>query len=421
MNKKLAFSLLFPLVLAACGGSSDDDDGDSAPETPTTPPPAQPEPAPVDAITQASQATASALGLAPISGNDGSVQVYDVIADIGDTWQLSFNTQTGTFSLKVIYSAYGLTDATGTFTHVTSGSFSTFTGAGGAFTLLVDHRTRTISGTMKVGERTASVTGSSYSMPADLAVFAGTYAGLLNSRMQAGGELPPEGPGISALPGTLLLRTDGTGAMCVLGQVTAEGECGQPGGGESSPMTPGVPVQLAWNAADGEVHLKSQQTPDSEPVDLGIVRVQAGDRGAILTTDVPLSSATGSPVTGTTYFVKQQALQGTEMNGSWTCSGGGLPSDTLVVDGPAIRITSAEGETASAQLFYNGFPTESGEPGGEPVEASVFNGFAGTVSEQDPSLQLYVPMSSSLLVSMNVGLSPETLSVRLSICHPAFN
>ncbi|ARP95841.1 hypothetical protein [Bordetella genomosp. 13] len=418
MNKKLAFSLLFPLVLAACGGSSDDDDGDSAP---TTPPPAQPEPAPVDAITQASQATASALGLAPISGNDESVQVYDVIADIGDTWQLSFNTRTGAFSLKVIYSAYGLTDATGTFTHVTSGSFSTFTGAGGAFTLLVDHRTRTISGTMKVGEQTASVTGSSYSMPADLAVFAGTYAGLLNSRMQPGGDIPPEQAGISALPGTLLLRTDGTGAMCVLGQVTAEGECGQPGGGEGSPTMPGTPVQLAWNAADGQVHLRTPQIADSGPVDLGIVRVQAGDRGAILTTDVPLSSATGSPVTGTTYFVKQQALQGTEMNGSWTCSGGGLPSDTLVADAPTIRITSAEGETVSAQLYYNGLPIDSGEPGGEPVTAPVFNGFAGTVSEQDASVRMYVPMSSSLLVSMSAGLSAGTLSVHLSICHPAVN
>ncbi len=422
MNKRLAVTLLFPLVLAACGGGSDDDD--DTPETPTNPEtPAEPETPPViDPVTQASLNTAAQLGMAPIAGNSDTVRVYDVVADIGDTWRLTLDMASGAYTLKVLHTVYGLTDASGTFTQSTNGSFITLTGANGAFTLLIDERTRTIVGAMSLGGRTASVSGTSYAVPTDVSVLAGTYGMLLSLRevvpLPAPGELPGN-PAHQLIPGVVQLRADATAIVCFQGiGVTPDGKCATFGGDETEP-TEGLPAKLTLIPTDGDYQLAGEI--EEVAFDFGTLRVQAGDLGPVLTLDLPFDNGifgSEGDAAGATYLVKQQQLQGNEVDGSWLCTVSGKAETVVTISGTAFSQTR-DGETLPATLQYNGV---FGGPEAVPFNSlvSVISELPGTPGDEEASPSraltgIILPMSSSvMLYSQAISSASETST---SICR----
>lgn len=424
MNKKLAATLLLPLFLAACGGGGGDDDNDPPaappPETPATPE----TPPPVDAVTQASLDTATRLGLAPIAGNAGKVRVYDVVADIGDTWRLTLDMETGAYTLKVLHTVYGLTDTSGTFTQSTNGSFITLTGASGAFTLLIDERTRTIAGAMAVGGKSATVSGTSYAVPTDVAVLAGTYTMLIAAHNIPTAPEPGDDPYpvmYQVLPGAVQLRADGTAVICIQGTgVTPEGLCSVPNvEGEEPDNAPGLPAKLALNATDGEYHVSSQGNEEVEAnFDLGILRVQASDFGPMLTLD--LSAENGIGAAGVTYLAPQRPLAGNEVDGAWQCSMGGKSTGTVAINGTALQQTDATGAQQTSTLNYNEI---SNPPESLPINTlvSVVTTFPADPDDDDqadaapPQARLtgvILPMSSSVMLYTQVNDSTS-----VSLCH----
>ncbi|SAI68417.1 Uncharacterised protein [Bordetella ansorpii] len=354
MNKKLAVSALFPLFLAACGGGGDGDSSNGDTEAPATPPAAV-----TDPVTQGSLNTASQLGLALLPGNEGSVRVYDVTADIGDTWRLTLDLATGAYSVKVLYTAYGLTDASGTFTVAANGDFTTVTGP--STTLLLDERTRTLSGSMSLGGRAATVSGTRYALPADVSVLAGNYVFAVAAHGMT--VLANGGSSIygmqATLPGTLMLRGNGTGVACALAIVNSAGKCSVPG----SQSYDGITVQFATDPSNGQLTLlgtipPATPTSAATPINLGLVRVQAGDRGQVLVLDLPPGNGlfnNSGMVSGVTYAIKQQKLSGTESDGTWTCSREGAFDGTLVVNGGKGSYTNRTNVLSTYAFTYNTF------------------------------------------------------------------
>ncbi|WP_144638754.1 hypothetical protein [Bordetella genomosp. 13] len=416
MRKKLALTLLFPVFLAACGGGGGSDDDDTPPPVTETPPPDDSAPPPpVDPVTQASLATAAQLGLAPIAGNTDSVRVYDLVADMGDSWRLTLNLDTGAYTLAVLYTAYDLTGTSGTFARTANGAFSTVTGAGGVFTLLIDDRTRTIAGTVALGGMTASVSGTAYAAPVDRAVLAGTYLLDLYARAlpsESDDGTPPLPVEYQATFGALRIGADGASALCVESTFNAEGRCVDPDGDENPPF----PAEVSLNQADGLLHAVVTQS-DEQTLDLGPIRVQAGDRGPVLALDVPREGDAIFPITGVTYLVRQQALQGTEMDGAWTCSSSGKPTGTLSISGTALAWTDADGATRRTTLQYNQHAYRDDDPTALPGLASaVFTATPTDGTEPEFDSEYLLPLSASLLLVADYRY-PGTMST----CHISGN
>ncbi|WP_144638750.1 hypothetical protein [Bordetella genomosp. 13] len=422
MNKKLAATLLFPLFLAACGGGGGDDDDEQTPppETPTTP---ENPPPPVDAVTQASLDTAARLGLAPIAGNAGNVRVYDVVADIGDTWRLTLDMGTGAYGLKVLHTVYGLTDTSGTFTQSTNGSFITLTGASGAFTLLIDERTRTIAGAMALGGKTATVSGTSYTVPADVSVLAGTYSMLI-----AAHNIPPEPqPGEEPeetyhqlLPGAVMLRADGSAVICPESySVNAEGLCTTPFDDDTYP---GLTGKLAIDAADGEYHLRAKYEDEEEAIDFGILRVQAGDFGPVLTLDLAAASGVfGDDSAGVAYLVTQRTLAGTELDGSWTCSQKGELAGTASISATNLVFTDTASVQQTGTLYYD--QIYNSEEENVPFKALVSLVTTPAADPNDEEAEAPEPRLSGVLLPMSSSVmllsrfNRESSDLPAGICH----
>ncbi|ARP95842.1 hypothetical protein [Bordetella genomosp. 13] len=416
MHKKLAAALLLPLLLAACGGSDDDDDDAPQQETPTAPAPETPAeepPAPeLDPVTEGSQATAELLGLAPIAGNSETITVYDVVADIGDTWRLTLDSQAGTYHIKPLQTQFGVGESSGTYTSTSSGEFfTTITGGDGAFVLLIDNRTRTIAGNMFVDGMLSTVSGTSYAVPADLSTLAGTYvfsgaARQLMDPMRASVGIMAGGD--DYLRGTLMIRADATMVVCLDEQVTSEGNCRYMDGGEYT----GSPARLERDADDGEVRMIVEMSDPAlpEPVKFkaGVVRVHAGDRGPVLVLDLlPENGLTFYRSTGVVYAGLQTALKGNELDGAWQCAERGEAFATVQSTGSTVKLTSSdETETAAGTLRYNQVPTADGETFYD------FNGVAALTTDIDETFPVtQLPLSSSLYLMQSLG------GTSVVLCH----
>lgn len=366
-------------------------------------------------MTQGSNNTVSQLGLTRIAGNNDTAQVYDVTADIGDTWRLTLtldekNPELGTYTLSVLHTAYGLSNTSGSFNFSTLGTSTSISSQDGTFRLVRDDRTNTLTGTMRVGGRTATVTGTRYAMPADLSVLAGTYV-----YMQVVHELATAMPDYVytsrsvTIPGTLRLNANGTGVVCELGVVTSAGKCDVPG--YSTPLD-ALPVALTRNAMDGEVHLSTRpQGPGAAAQDLGTVRVQAGDRGPVLVMDFPSGKtlATAGSTAAVTYAVRQRELKARDVDGTWACSRSSFYTGSLyLADGKGKFGQSYDGAVDVA------FEFNQGTFDGTKVS---FDGLAGAVTSTAGGL-LMMPLSASALVLVEVDTMPGSLTpLQTSLCY----
>ncbi|OFJ48339.1 hypothetical protein BA896_004605 [Janthinobacterium lividum] len=171
MMKNTISIVLLGAALSACGGGSDG----GAPEVPVKPPVVVTPPVvPADSVTLASQAVAKEAGLNIIAGASADESVYDVAADIGDTWRITFDSVKKTYAIRVLSTQFGLSDRSGTFSASTSGNLTTYTDTATDFSVTVDARTRLLSGNIKLGNMVSTVSGSGYAV-SDVAKLAGNY------------------------------------------------------------------------------------------------------------------------------------------------------------------------------------------------------------------------------------------------------
>lgn len=338
MKNTLVLALVAAAALSACGGGSDS-------PAPAVPPSGgvtvtQPVIVPtVDAVTAASTATATAAGLTAITAN-ADEETFDVTADIGDTWRITLNSKTGAYSINVLSTQFSLPSQTGTATRVVNGNYVTYTAATvGRFTLVVDSRTKTISGNVTLGGKQTTVAGTGYTVT-DLPRLAGTYTFLGTVRAASGAFR-------QQVAGQVRIDSVGTtGRVCENGIFNASNVC--VGIGTSTPSQ--ATLTLAKNA-NGTLGVKSNGQ------DFGILNVSAGDRGPVLLLDRFGLAATPSGnvfVLGSIYAAKQARLSGTEFDGNFSCNAQGVEDSTVVVLGTSLRATELPAGTVTNEVVtYN--------------------------------------------------------------------
>ena len=158
MKNALTF-LVLGAALSACGGGSDG----GTPEAPAKPPVVVTPPVvPADSVTVASETVAKEAGLNVIAGASADESVYDVAADIGDTWRITFDSVKKTYAIRVLSTQFGLSDRSGTFSATTTGNLTTYTATD--FSVTVDARTRLLSGNIKLGSMVSTVSGTGYAV-----------------------------------------------------------------------------------------------------------------------------------------------------------------------------------------------------------------------------------------------------------------
>ncbi|MCO8393909.1 MULTISPECIES: hypothetical protein [Burkholderia cepacia complex] len=376
----LTTATILTMILAGCGGGGGSDNNSQ-----TNTQPSQPQ----ISTTQAnSEATASALGATTIS-TDNSKEVFDLAADIGDTWRLTVDTKTGNYQVVPNNSQYGVATESGTLTRTVLGNFVNYTLAG-KISLYQDLQTKTISGTMTVGSKSASVAGSPYQV-ANMTALAGTYNFLGTTRD------PQGGTPATFLGGQLQINSDGaTGTYCLAGTVSSSG-CNQ--------IDPAKPTEkhnltLSKDANSGIITMKLDGAV------FGNVFVQAGDRGPVLVVD---HYATVAPLTvGNLYAVKTQALQGNEFDGSWLCSYFGNLVGTLKNSGTTINVTQGNSSWQET-LTLNKVNGASSMYDFTGMATSTKNG-----ENQLTSGVLVLPLSASLAVIENDGKHAISVCTRMN-------
>lgn len=375
MKKSLAIVLL-GATLSACGGGSDHDDAPVAPVTPpvvVTPPVTTPA---TDAVSVASQAVAAQAGLSVLAGASADEAVYDVAADIGDTWRITFDNVKKTFSIKVLSTQFGLTDRSGTFTSATSGSMTTYTGAD--LNVSVDARTRLLTGNVKVGSKAATVSGTGYAV-SDVSKLAGSYVflGTMRNASNGGSLFNPKG--------VLKVAADGTAQLCNGGSFNAQGVC--------SAVSPSLAAEnasltLAKNASGLVIARQGNQ-------DFGVVHVHAGDRGLALFIDRYGVNQENVLRVGTIVAAKQQKI-GSELNGSYACAAGGGIGGKIDIAGSTATVTNlTNGKSHNETITINKL--------GLGAQAVDFDGIAVFKDPADvpADYSMFMPVSSSMAVEFS--------------------
>ena len=377
MKTKLLSSVALVAVLTACGGGG----GSSTPQT---------EAAKTDStIAAAAAATKTALGATDLG--TATTQVYDVAADIGDTWRITFNTATNAYSIQVLNTVYGLgsssAGATGVYTSTTTGSLTTYALSGSAGSVSVDGRTKDISGKMTIGGKSSTVMGTSTAVT-DLTKLAGVYNLLGAARNVLNGGSP------DSLGGQIKINSDGTATICVDGTF-ATGACVAV---EATHSAQAVALELrqATDSATGitKIYLDFV-TPEylNEKI-MGIINVQAGDLGPVLIIDRFGHSPEGTLRTGVFYAVKAQQLNASDFDGTWKCSKYGLDGTTLVVktsNGSTTNHVTSSDYDAIENVIFNKVATSNG------TSQTSINGFAVSVASNGNGVNA-LPLSSSLSV-----------------------
>ena len=378
MKQTMILALVAAAALSACGG------GDSA--SPTGP-------ASVDKITAASAATATAAGLTVIAAA-ADEETYDVAADIGDTWRITFNTRTGVYKINVMTTQFGLQSQTGVAVRTVSGNLVTYTAnAPGQFVLVIDTRTKSISGNVTLGGRAATVAGTNYAAP-DLSKLAGIYS-YFGSQRNAVGGLDGE-----FLAGQLRIAANGaTATICDGGTIDTSDNCTRVGNRPLSKET----LTLTKNSATALIDVKINGK------DFGILNVKAGDRGPVLLIDRFGFNNSGAGTVrrvGNIYAVKPTRLTGNELDGNYACSISGKDVATLTAAGTGSTVTELVSRKVTQEvLVYNQLITTG----------QVLN-FDGVVSSRVPGESAnqaanLLPLSSSMFVvegDLSTGLCRKT-------------
>ena len=373
MKNTLTF-LVLGAALSACGGGSDG----SSPEAPVTPPVVV---TPVaDPVTVASQAVAAQAGLAVIAGASADETVYDVAADIGDTWRITFDSAKKTFSIKVLSTQFGLVDRSGTFSATTNGNITTYTGTD--LSLSVDARTRLLTGTVKLGSMNSNVSGSGYAVT-DVARLAGSYVflGAMRNASNGGDRFNPKG--------SLKVAADGSAQLCNGGVFNAQGAC--------SAVSPQLEAEnasltLVRDAARGLIIARQGDQ------DFGIVHVHAGDRGLALFIDRYSRNQQNVLRVGTIVAAKQQKI-GTEIAGSYACAAPGISAKIVVAGSTATITNKTAGKTHAETITINKL--------GLGAQAVDFDGIAVFKDPADvpADYSMFMPVSSSMAVEFSTDRS----------------
>ncbi|NHQ91886.1 hypothetical protein [Janthinobacterium lividum] len=373
MKNALTF-LALGAALSACGGGSDG----GTPEAPVTPPVVV---TPVaDPVTLASQAVAAQAGLAVIAGANADETVYDVAADIGDTWRITFDNAKKTFSIKVLSTQFNLSDRSGTFSATSTGNITTYTGTD--LSLSVDARTRLLTGTVKLGGMNSSVSGSGYAAT-DVAKLAGSYIflGAMRNASNGGDRFNPKG--------SLKVAADGSAQLCNGGVFNAQGVC--------SAVSPQLEAEnasltLVRDAARGLIVARQGQQ------DFGIVHVHAGDRGLALFIDRYSRNQQNVLRVGTIVATKQQKI-GTEIAGSYACAAPGISAKIVVAGSTATITNNTAGKTHAETITVNKL--------GLGAQAVDFDGIAVFKDPADvpADYSMFMPVSSSMAVEFSTDRS----------------
>lgn len=338
MKKAIVLALAAVAVLSACGGGGDSASTTAAVGVSATTPPVAPA---IDQVTAASTAVAAQANLALITAS-ADEEAYDVVADIGDSWRIIFNTKTGAYTISVTESQFGLRSETGAATRVVNGNFVTYTATSpGRFVLVIDNRTKSIAGNVTLGGKSTTVAGTGYAA-ANLTGLAGTYTFFGAVRDASGGTNPQ----ITA--GQVFVNATGTSvAVCDSGRFNATNQCVAVGS-----SVPSTATLALTRTATGQLRLT---TPNGS--NFGILNISAGDRGPVLLLDRFgfNNTGTGSVLrVGRIYAVKQSRLSGSEFDGNFSCSASGVEQGTVVVSGTSLTATErSTGAVSREVLTYN--------------------------------------------------------------------
>lgn len=362
-------------ALVACGGGS---------STATLAPPAATVNLPsVDAVVAASDALVTSIGATLIAGA-ADEEVYNVTADIGDSWQLVFNNKTNTYVTKVLNSQFGLKQsAPAAFTKTTVGTTTSIKDAGGtALSIQIDTRTRTLSGKVTLGAKTATVAGSGYAVT-DTSKLAGTY-------FYGGSTRDLSGANRSADLGSFTLAANGTIVLCD-GGIFSGNACVKPNDSTSLPTRE---LKVSRDSA-GLLRVR-----DANNSDFGALHVSSGDRGAILVLDYFGKDTSGATRTGVIFASKANVkLAGTEFDGTWVCSTGGKDVVQVVATASTLSLTDLElNKPANAgTLSYNKVVTGTGGAGAREIS---FDGVISAKNNNETVADAVVilPLSSSLAI-----------------------
>lgn len=378
MKNAITF-LVLGAALSACGGGSDG----GTPEAPITPPlvvtPAVP---PADSVAVASAAVAKEAGLSVIAGASADESVYDVAADIGDTWRITLDSARKTYTIRVLSTQFGLSDRSGTFAASTSGNLTTYTDPATDFSVIVDARTRLLSGTIKLGGMVSTVSGTGYAV-GDVAKLAGSYIflGAMRNASNGGDRFNPKG--------SLKVAADGSAQLCNGGAFNAQGVCAA-----VSPRleAENASLTLVKDAKNGL--LVARQGGQ----DFGIVHVHAGDRGLALFIDRYSRNQENVMRVGTIVAAKQQKI-GTEINGSYACAAQGVSANIEVAGSTATLTNNTTGKTHAESIITNKL--------GLGAQAIDFDGIAVFKDPADvpADYSMFMPASSSMAVEFSTDRS----------------
>lgn len=379
MKNALTF-LVLGAALSACGGSDH-----AAPEAPVTPPVVV---TPVaDSVTVASQAVAAQAGLAVIAGANADETVYDVAADIGDTWRITFDNVKKTYAIRVLSTQFGLSDRSGTFSAVTAGHLTIYTATD--FSVTVDARTRLLSGNIKLGNMASTVSGTGYAV-GDVARLAGSYIflGAMRNASNGGDRFNPKG--------SLKVAADGSAQLCNGGVFNAQGVC--------SAVSPQLEAEtasltLVKDAKNGL--LVARQGGQ----DFGIVHVHAGDRGLALFIDRYSRNQQNVLRVGTIVAARQQKI-GSEIAGSYACAAPGISAKIEIAGNTATLTNNTTGKTHAETITVNKL--------GLGAQAADFDGIAVFKDPADvpADYSMFMPVSSSMAVEFSTDRSYMGMCVK---------
>jgi len=376
MKTKLSFALATAALLAACGGGGSSTADNS------------------DATSTASVKTAELVGATTINTGSSTQTGYDLTADIGDTWRIIFDSATNTYSVKVGNSQFGITDtssgSSGTFTSQISGNLTTYTLNGGVGSLVVDKRTKGITGNMTVDGKSTTVTGTGY-VVSDLSKLAGTYNFMSATRNHSNGGYP------EFLAGQIKINSTGdTAIVCVAAKVNSTDGCeaietALP----TERQTLTIRIDKNTIIPTIRMELPATATAATAAIDFGILNVHAGDLGTALIIDRFGRNSDGILRVGSFYAVKAptQPLASNVADGTWSCRLTGNNTSTAVISGTKNTIKETANTTNSVETWEETITWNKFENTNSTID---WNGVGSSKYQNDKSSAVMIlPISST--------------------------
>ena len=358
-------------ALVACGGG-----GSSTPVAGDVPAPT----VAAATVTSLSAAVATDIGATVIAGASTDEELYNIAANIGDSWQLVLNNKTNTYVMKVLVSQYGLTSTVeAPFTKTSDGTFTTIKSTNGtALNIQIDTRTKTLAGNATVGAKTASMAGSGYNVTSTVPL-AGTYFYIGAARNVSNGQFP-DNP-----VGSFNVASNGTDITVCDKGIFINGTCAAvPNSGFTASSRL---LKVRRDTANGLLRITDGAK------DFGVLHVNAGDRGPVLILDRFGFNDENVLRAGVFFGGKSVKLAGTEFNGTFICSRNSADIATVVVTGTNYTVKNAL-SSKSGTLQYNKIISSNGQSAIDVDGALI----AKNNDELLSQASLVIPLSSSLAV-----------------------